>query len=1367
MNIERTAAEALFSSSNSGHIVELGEAEFVESFLNVIGQGYRVLPFVGAGLSQASGIPTVKNLRRYLTFCIWKLLGHPFDKVTHTAHGPLWEPRKDWPKMAGQIHFAPLATRWDTADLQAEIHSFLTTLKDDHERNIALEAYGSLADWRTALHFLSRVASANYSEGKPIITLSVPDNSIIDSFFLNQVENRQPNLGHRLLVALMPFFRANLIFTTNFDDLIEKAFALSGIPLATFEMPQPTSLPSARIVLKHTALLKLHGGRFGLRADYSIDAHPSRLDRWNFLSYLLGYPIQAEYEDLPEGRLSSQNRLSEKVALFFTGSSASDRRTRNLIKTACSAFRNLKVLWLCFSKHDVAVVRSLAEDCHQEEADLSQRFVVCHSTDQPMVMLQLYQRQTLSVPASGMFYPALGNVRSHPLIPRGNDEEKCRSIEYQAGKLKRLVEDTLAKAGPATPVKKHPILIAAQPSVYGGVTLCSHFCDQTISTLSDTTRSIWINLDELVRPIGILIRLVIQIGRFSGEQDPMSSLDPDSLEGTKSEFELFKKKVEDIIATATTQLGGRWVVFLNGQEGIGSHPLFRPVADEAGWESTASIDRVAEVIEMLTQSQRSGICFVLLLRKRKRTAEKFFLKRWPQQITIDKDLTQFNRRRVLKAAVQLAAEEIPAWFFYLLTRFRSPQFVAGLARICCRYHLQNDGDFARQLTRAHLSASAGKVDGWLKTLEKEGVIRFLPGGLVWMHQSLRADLLRCFRLKVDITTRLKLGSLVARWQGRLLLASSDPLAAWECGVCALDSVADWLHARRLNVRDRNLGVDLTYQIIRHFQHVLSTARKLLLLRLSNNFADRALHDLERRVPKLEPRRGGQISLALKHAKADIRNLRVWLYLQEGEFDKVKVLCDRNGLLLLRPHQRLEARLHLAAALLCKRDYAKASARIRMVLKDLGFSLREVPNAPERTADAWLKNCEDLQKRKVFVLAARRMCYLYLHMSQAQFLANRNVDGRWEQRSELLRKSIAWATCGLEVLRSVETMDSGYVFVQNIRLRAHMALAMALLEAADVEGEPQQTLRLTNSEAVMGDAQSYLEEFPLQQAGVDLAILELRKAEIELIRLGTHKWFNALRKSFDHNSPQPHFIWTQEELMSGKARLLDAFAHLNRAEAMLRMHRKSRWWWWLFTTLKMKASEYLFVLRLGWVSIAKGNACVDHSRHMIPPFIREFCRSGMKQLLDEFDCNDIFLLARIVHSYGRALGAVLAYAQQGPRTNSKGLESRDYFLTDKWLPTYESVLTKLEKEFAVQRKEHIFSAVWRYADDCLNEGQLELKMFKQSVEQITREGRYRNAESTRATGIPVRQGAGLSDDQRSATVLVSHPAESRVDEMFGK
>jgi len=275
----------------------------------------------------------------------------------------------------------------------------------------------------------------------------------------------------------------------------------------------------------------------------------------------------------------------------------------------------------------------------------------------------------------------------------------------------------------------------------------------------------------------------------------------------------------------------------------------------------------------------------------------------------------------------------------------------------------------------------------------------------------------------------------------------------------------------------------------------------------------------------------------------------------------------------------------------------------------------------------------------------------------------------------------------------------------------MGLAMALQEVADKSGQRRINSRLANSQAVIGDAQAFLEEFPLPEPGLDLAILEIRKAEIELIRLGAAHWFKRLRKvtqRFPKSVANQN--WDMADLATGKAHLLDAFARLSRAEKILRLHRKSRWWWWLFATLKMKACEYMFVLHSG--SVLTESEChynCRYSPHAIPAFVWEYCRSGLKQLVDNHRCNEIFLLARITHSFNMTLCSI--YGSSG-ESHAEDLDQyRGDQIATEGCHVLNCLLTRLKSELDKCDKTKVYPAVQRYATECHDKGIIALGKFE--------------------------------------------------------
>ncbi|MEM7495915.1 MAG: SIR2 family protein, partial [Myxococcota bacterium] len=120
---------------------------------------------------------------------------------------------------------------------------------------------------------------------------------VLDTFFLQIVDGKAPTIAHSSLALLSGSMRINKILTTNFDSLIEDAFLKYGDPITVFDVHVETGIPDQQLLIGHRSIVKLHGGRYGLRADYSLDEIPSENDRQNFLSYVLGRPLtHSEFE---------------------------------------------------------------------------------------------------------------------------------------------------------------------------------------------------------------------------------------------------------------------------------------------------------------------------------------------------------------------------------------------------------------------------------------------------------------------------------------------------------------------------------------------------------------------------------------------------------------------------------------------------------------------------------------------------------------------------------------------------------------------------------------------------------------------------------------------------------------------------------------------------------------------------------------------------------------------------------------------------------------------------------------------------------------------------------------------------------------
>jgi hypothetical protein len=82
-------------------------------------------------------------------------------------------------------------------------------------------------------------------------------------------------LSHRYLSFLQPKLGIQLLLTTNFDSLLERAFYQESIPIKVFDVHRNAELPDAALVCRQLSLLKLHGSAYGLsfcdRLKYKLD----------------------------------------------------------------------------------------------------------------------------------------------------------------------------------------------------------------------------------------------------------------------------------------------------------------------------------------------------------------------------------------------------------------------------------------------------------------------------------------------------------------------------------------------------------------------------------------------------------------------------------------------------------------------------------------------------------------------------------------------------------------------------------------------------------------------------------------------------------------------------------------------------------------------------------------------------------------------------------------------------------------------------------------------------------------------------------------------------------------------------------------
>lgn len=123
---------------------------FAERIRKERDEGYGFVPLVGSGLSAGSGIPTTKEFDEYLFKCLYKVL------TSESGVKNRWNPRRwKWPDLY----------RWDVDKDRFEwIREIMSRVVKAREKfdgidqlKLQWEAVGTLADWRSALQFLSRL----------------------------------------------------------------------------------------------------------------------------------------------------------------------------------------------------------------------------------------------------------------------------------------------------------------------------------------------------------------------------------------------------------------------------------------------------------------------------------------------------------------------------------------------------------------------------------------------------------------------------------------------------------------------------------------------------------------------------------------------------------------------------------------------------------------------------------------------------------------------------------------------------------------------------------------------------------------------------------------------------------------------------------------------------------------------------------------------------------------------------------------------------------------------------------------------------------------------------------------------------------
>lgn len=247
------------------------------------------------------------------------------------------------------------ACRLTNGEIQRELHAVLTdsglTLGGLMRRGVSMasedaifeRAIRSLHDWRATLQFLSELKVA--PDGHTLL-LDKPDQTVVDGFNVHITRGRRPNLAHTMLCHLRQPARMRLILTTNFDTLIEDAFAEQERRIDVISVGIKGSLPDPEIVHSRDTVVKIHGTVSDTRADFSLDEVPGIEDRKRFFHYVRG-----GNPDSPDDRFLPGH-------LLVAGYSGNDARCVQLMKAALDD-PEARVFWVCHTHSDLEALKKL------------------------------------------------------------------------------------------------------------------------------------------------------------------------------------------------------------------------------------------------------------------------------------------------------------------------------------------------------------------------------------------------------------------------------------------------------------------------------------------------------------------------------------------------------------------------------------------------------------------------------------------------------------------------------------------------------------------------------------------------------------------------------------------------------------------------------------------------------------------------------------------------------------------------------------------------------------------------------------------------------------------------------------------------
>lgn len=728
---------------------------FIESIDDQLQAGYGIVPIIGAGLSAPSGTPLVWDLRPYLHHCIWLALG--CDALGKRP----WNPRTDqWPPFTdGQRHVE--------TELWEQIRYRLGEKQRTEqwtEAAIFQEALGAMAEWRTALLFLSRVVCEPYrSRGRRLflLALDAPNQDVIDGCLRHTMRGRSPTLGHRMLATLATSLRLNVMLTTNFDDLLEQAFEAARNPLEVSDVHLGDDLPPYSAVAGRRALVKMHGNLYSLRVDYTLDALPTATDRRRFLEYICSTTLSFDHH-IPR---SASEYERPRNHLLVIGVSASERRTRDFISYVWEHLEpSFKVYWVCHSERSVKTVEEFVNDFRESHAkDDRSRLSdwpgihVVHYPQTGLLLLQLYQTLRHGIPSTGIIFPSASRL-SIPPLPR-NPRISAPDLGYHNTFVRTLLSRIEQVQDPS--YHQHRlVVVTSEPKNTGVISACASAFDRIEN---ERQVAIWLDMNDISSTDDLFEQLLDAVCYRVGMENWM----PVYVEKRARPRAL---EIRNVAASVNT----KWVIFLNARETPGTnfaegtevindsrHPnnwldasedeafeARQRIKDDDSNTRTKFLEFIATLCAPVSCAEPSPLSVVLLCRRSPlgmsplESAITEVHQLASEAVCPEHSCAAFDEDIVLSDTIEWltagpAELEFRRQFLHALLLLQRTRYLATVWSTKWFEQLQVNHVATPQIgPKTPLE--------WLKALERFGLVRQKPGRFIWLHARTRTRLREIF-----------------------------------------------------------------------------------------------------------------------------------------------------------------------------------------------------------------------------------------------------------------------------------------------------------------------------------------------------------------------------------------------------------------------------------------------------------------------------------------------------------------------------------------------------------------------------------------------------------------------------------------------